>query len=178
MNRPDDPAALRALYEALVDRHAPNLWRLASRLTSDADEADDLVQETFYEAWRSIGSLREKPAARAWLIRILIHRAAHRLRTASRRVSPQATEEGQLLARPEAAPLTRLASKESLDDALARLAPPRRTAFLLVFQEGFSCREVSEMLDVPRGTVLSRLHRAREDLRGRLGPDAQAEAVV
>ncbi len=178
MNRPDDPTAQRSLYESLVARYAPNLWRLASRLTGDADEADDLVQETFYEAWRSIGSLRAQPAARAWLIRILIHRAAHRLRTASRRLAPKPTEEGQLRARAEAAPLERLASRESLEEALGRLAPARRTAFLLVFQEGFSCREVGEMLDVPRGTVLSRLHRAREDLRGRLGPDAQAEAVV
>ena len=61
-----------------------------------------------------------------------------------------------------------LARREDIQRALDALDPDRRTVFLLVFLEGFTCREAGEMLDIPLGTVLSRIHRARGELRGLL----------
>ena len=68
------------LYEDLIQAHAAGVWRMAYRLTGDHGDADDLCQEAYYEAWRSIRSLRDPQAGRAWLIRILVHRASRRMR--------------------------------------------------------------------------------------------------
>ena len=157
------------IYDALIDEHAERIWRMAFRLTGDHDDANDLVQETYYEAWKSIGSLREPKAARAWLIRILVHRAAHRLRRrrtrpSGQRLAEEPSDEG-LAGLPD---LELLARREDIQRALDGIDPERRTAFLLVFLEGFTCREVGEMLDIPLGTVLSRIHRARSELRRQL----------
>src|SRR5262245_15245808 len=72
-------------YEALVRSHAADLYRFAYRLTGARASAEDLVQETFSEAWRALASLRSAQAARAWLFAILRHRHAHLVRGASRR---------------------------------------------------------------------------------------------
>jgi len=139
---------------------------MAYRLTGDHGDADDLCQEAYYEAWRSIRSLRDPKAGRAWLIRILVHRASRRLRRM--RVQPieeravQADVDAALPSTPDVDLLSRQAD---IQDALDVLDPDRRTVFLLVFLEGFTCREVGEMLDIPLGTVLSRIHRARSRLR-------------
>ncbi len=178
MTPPQVPSATRARYERLVDAHAASLWRLAWRLTRDADDAEDLVQETYYEAWRSLGSLRQEGAARAWLVRILIHRGAHRLRRARRKPLRPGLDSERVAAPLQPTVLATMADREVLEQALAALEPDRRTVILLVFQEGFSCREVGEMLDIPRGTVLSRLHRARHDLRRDLGAHDLGEAAV
>ena len=155
------------LYEDLIQAHAAGVWRMAYRLTGDHGDADDLCQEAYYEAWRSIRSLRDPKAGRAWLIRILVHRASRRMR----RIRLQPNEERQVqedqdadlaAAAPEGELLDR---QEDIQDALDALDPDRRTVFLLVFLEGFTCREVGEMLDIPLGTVLSRIHRARSRLR-------------
>lgn len=159
----------RALYERLVDAHAASLWRMAYRLTGDHDDAEDLTQEAFYEAWRSIGSLREARAGRSWLFTILTHRASRRLRTA-RRTPPaeRPVDEGYDAAPRRRMDLTRLQDRETVQRALDAVDPARRQTFLLVIQGGFTCREAGEMLDVPLGTVLSRLHRARAELRREL----------
>ena len=154
------------LYEELIRAHAAGVWRMAYRLTGDHGDADDLCQEAYYEAWRSIRSLRDPKAGRAWLIRILVHRASRRLRRM--RVQPieeravQADVDAALPSTPDVDLLSRQAD---IQDALDVLDPDRRTVFLLVFLEGFTCREVGEMLDIPLGTVLSRIHRARSRLR-------------
>ncbi len=80
----------RALYETLVTRHAALLERVSRRLCRDGAAADDIVQDTYVEAWRSIDSLRDTANARPWLLAILRHRFARWARTAARTPSPSA----------------------------------------------------------------------------------------
>lgn len=80
----------RRLYEELVHSHGGAVYRFAYRLCGDPDLADDLVQETFCEAWRSIESLRDHGRGKAWLFQIIRYRNAHRIRDRSRRVQAKA----------------------------------------------------------------------------------------
>lgn len=158
----------RELYEDLVRSHARDVYRFAFRLTGSSHKAEDLVQETLYHAWRAMDSLRDHGRARAWLLQILRHRYHHWLRTKSRRV-PTINDSDQLLDLPEHAhanALTRLSNQELLQRALNELKIQYKEPFLLVFMQGMTCREAAESLDLPVGTVLSRIHRARIRLRG------------
>ena len=157
----------RAIYERWVEQHGEELFRFAQRLCGRREQAEDLVQETFYHAWRSMGSLREKSRGRAWLFRILRHRYSHLVRTASRR--PRAStplEDAPQQSNPQPfTPLEDLARSESLQYALDQLEEQLRTPLLMAYMEGLRCREIAEQLDLPLGTVLSRIHRARQKMR-------------
>lgn len=158
----------RALYESLVRRHGSDLYRFAYRLVGDATRAEDLVQETYFHAWRSIGSLRDPEAGRAWLMTILRRRWARGLRREAHapRVSRTGEADIDATASPLPGPdLDLFARRESVQAALDRLDVPLKEPFLLVFLEGLSCREAGERLSIPLGTVLSRIHRARASLR-------------
>ena len=76
----------RPLFEVLVRSYSADVYRFAYRLCGDRDAADDLIQETFCEAWRSIGSLRDPARGKAWLFQIARYRFAHTIRDKSRRV--------------------------------------------------------------------------------------------
>ena len=164
------PDARDALYRDLVREHGSRIWRMAYRLTGDRDDAEDLAQETYCEAWRCIGKLRAPEAGSRWLLAILRHRAAHRLRRARSRPSVERAldERVDAVGQDELA-LDALARKDDIQIALDGLDPERRETFLLVFLEGWTCRETAERLDIPLGTVLSRIHRTRLELRRRLG---------
>lgn len=155
----------RPLYESLIREHSGDLYRLAYRLCGQREAAQDLVQETFTEAWRFIHTLRDEERARAWLVRILRNRWWHWQRTASRRPVTEALPEALA-----AAPGPREA--DALQSALDRLDPLFREPFLLAFLEGFRGREIAAILGVPHGTVLSRIHRARQHLKVLLAEDA------
>lgn len=166
----------RSVYETLVRRHGGDLYRLAYRLVGDAVEAEELVQETYFQAWRSIDLLREPEAGRAWLGTILRRRWMRGLREEGRRPQ-QASGEADVDAAPSPLPgpdLGLLARRESVQAALGRLEPRFREPFLLVFLEGLSCREAAERLSIPLGTVLSRIHRARASLRVFLREEPEA----
>jgi len=156
-----------ARYAEWVDRWSTDLYRFAHRLCGRADLAEDLVQETFYHAWRSMHTLRETDRARAWLYQILRHRWSHYVRGESRR--PNATAPLDAVA--ERAddgphdPLEQMVRHETLQLALNELDERYRMPLLLVFLEGRTCKEAAAALDVPLGTVLSRIHRARKHLR-------------
>jgi RNA polymerase sigma-70 factor (ECF subfamily) len=147
-----------------------DLHRFAYRLTGNSDAAQDLVQETFLEAWRSIGNQSMPGRERAWLFSVLRHRWAHQRRDASRRI--QARENADLLhdqAAFHVPVLERLVHSERLQTALDSLDPRFKEAFLMVFMEGMTCKEAAAALGVPLGTVLSRIGRAREAMRRTLG---------
>jgi len=160
----------KKFYELLVRSHAVDLYRFAFRLCGERETAQDLVQETYSEAWRSLDSLREVEKARAWLFTILRYRNAHLVRANGRRVAKSAPLE---LAEnqpdnPGESMLEELADKDNLQRALDSLDTRFKEPFLMVFLEDLSCAEVASQLDVPLGTVLSRIHRARTMLRQRL----------
>lgn len=175
MNRDD---AQRMRYEQWVDQWATDLFRFAVRLCGRRDLADDLVQETFFHAWRSMDTLRDDSRARAWLFQILRHRWSHAVRTDTRRprttaplesVTHRADDDAE-------APLDRMSRREQVQTALAGLDERYRLPLLLVFVEGMTCREAADELNVPLGTVLSRIHRARKAMRTALA-DLDDETV-
>lgn len=176
-------AKRRQLYETWVRDYAQELYAFAYRLCGDAAQAEDLAQETFFEAWRSMRSLRDPQSARAWLFRILRHRYAHWLRDSGRRVRPTASLSGAgdaLAARREGVEET-LERQDSLQKALGCLDDRSKETFLMVFQQGMTCQEAADALETPLGTVLSRIHRARKALRKELqalgwSPGLQSDA--
>lgn len=170
----------RRTYQRWVEDHAQELYRFAYRTCGRADLAEDLVQETFYHAWRGQSTLKDQAKARAWLFQILRYRYAHWARTTARRPRTGPIDE-RLTETPEdqtRSPLDRLAESEALQRALDELDERFRTVFLLVFSQGLSCQEAADELGIPLGTVLSRIHRARKILRGTLAeydPDLQTD---
>ena len=152
-------------FERIVMPEAQRLLRFALRLTRDASSAEDLVQETLLKAWRSFHQFRDGTSARAWLYRILINAFYGDARKAPLAMVPLSD---QAYANP--ATIERLEINQALDS----LSLEHRTVLLLGVVEGFTCREVSEILLLPIGTVMSRLSRARKSLREKLAPLAAA----
>jgi RNA polymerase sigma-70 factor, ECF subfamily len=146
-------------FERIVLPHARSLLRFALRLTGDSFRAEDLVQETLLLAWRGFGQFEPGTNAHAWLFRILMNvfRQQERKGRSSFTTEPLA----------HAVEAPQPSSHESVEvmQAFERLGSDQRTVLLLAVVEGFRCREISEMLDVPIGTVMSRLSRAREVMR-------------
>lgn len=163
--------AKRVKYEGWVDQWSTDLYRFAYRLCGQRDTAEDLVQEAFYHAWRSMHTLREECRARAWLFQILRHRYAHHVRYDVRRpnLRTSADVSADLADEDRVDPLGAMERSESLAIALERLDERYREPLLMVFMEGLTCKEASEAMGVPLGTVLSRIHRARKSLREQLG---------
>jgi RNA polymerase sigma-70 factor (ECF subfamily) len=167
-----DPSRLH--YERLVHAHAAELYRFAYRLSGRTERAQDLVQETFLEAWRSISQQKNPETARAWLFSILRHRWAHLCRDAARRI--QALPSSDTFADHPAADAgvaDALAEEEALRNALDTLDPRFKEALLMVFMQGLSCKQAASTLGVPLGTVLSRISRAREALRAALSKSVE-----
>jgi RNA polymerase sigma-70 factor (ECF subfamily) len=142
---------------------AQRLLRFALHLTRDKPSAEDLVQETLLKAWRSFHQFQDGSSARAWLYRILVnafHAQARKVRSLPIPVEPKTP-----------AMIERLEINQALDS----LPVEHRTVLLLGVVEGFTCREISGILSVPIGTVMSRLSRARQALREKLMPLAAAQ---
>jgi RNA polymerase sigma-70 factor (ECF subfamily) len=161
------------MYEGWVRDHAGELYACALRLAGNRSLAEDLTQETFYEAWRSMSQLQEPQRARAWLFQILRHRYLHHVRDAGRRpqFSDPRSAEGHVPARaddpPDRAPPAseQVAEAEDLQTALNQLSADCRLVLVMVLLEGRTCQETADELQIPLGTVLSRLHRARSRLK-------------
>ena len=149
-------------FEQTVLPHSHSLFRFALRLTRNRSAAEDLLQETLMLAWRGFSQLKDHSNARAWVFGILIN--AFRTQNRKARSSPE------LLALTTATGNASSAGVECLDvsQALNRLAVDHRTVLLLAVVEGFTCREISGILSLPIGTVMSRLSRGREALRAAL----------
>jgi len=146
-------------FRQKVEAAIPALRRYARALTRDADIADDLVQDTLVRALRS-EHLFQGDEIRSWLYTILTNLNRNRLRSLARRpvLSPIEDNDAPDLAGPEA-------GGRDIERALATLVEEQRTALLLVVLEGLSYREVAEVQGVPIGTVMSRLARARVQIK-------------
>ena len=142
-----------------VEATIPALRRYARALTRDADIADDLVQDTLVRALRS-EHLFHGGEIRSWLYTILTNLNRNRLRSLARRPSMSSIEENDApdMAGPEG-------GGRDIQRALASLVEDQRNALLLVVLEGLSYREVAEVQGVPIGTVMSRLARARVQIK-------------
>jgi RNA polymerase sigma-70 factor (ECF subfamily) len=148
-------------FHELLDRHAQRLYRLAMSLVDNAADAEDVVQETFIGAYRGLQSFREQSSVKTWLTRILFTQAALMQRNRRRRANAVLDESvvGSM-ADPD--------SGIDVQAALRKLSPEYREILMLREFEQMSYAEIAEVLNVPQGTVESRLHRARGELREKL----------
>ena len=151
-----------ATFRQNVEATIPALRRYARALTRDSDIADDLVQDTLVRALRS-EHLFHGGDLRSWLYTILTNLNRNRLRSLARRPTLSSIEDNDApdLAGPEA-------GGRDIERALATLVEDQRNALLLVVLEGLSYREVAEVQSVPIGTVMSRLARARTQIKSYL----------
>jgi len=170
----------------------PGLYSAALRMTRNAADAEDLVQETYLKAYRSYASFQEGTNLRAWLYRILTNTYINTYRAAARR--PEVTdvedvEDLYLYKRMSGSggiQAGRSAEDEALDlftdenvkAALEELPEAFRMAVLLADVEGFSYKEISEITEVPIGTVMSRIHRGRRALQKALHEVATGRGLV
>lgn len=156
--------------QTLVHAHYQALYRYAYRLSGSGSDAEDLTQETFCQAQTKISQLREADKAKAWLFTILRNVYLRKVRSSklSKQVSLESVDE--LPDRPSE-PMPILDSVE-LQKALNQLPELFRTPIILYYFEEFSYREIAEQMEVPLGTVMSRLARAKAFLRERLADPA------
>ncbi|HSF14412.1 MAG TPA: sigma-70 family RNA polymerase sigma factor [Vicinamibacteria bacterium] len=190
---PGDEAALidRCLagdhdaFDEIVHRYQDMVFGLAYRLLGGYDEAVDVSQEVFLQIYRKLASFRRKASLRTWIYRIVINRAKNRRRWWKRREremtampidEAEASPHWELAAPVQAAssPHQALERKEAgqiLRRAIDRLPFDQKTILLLKEIEGLSYEEISMTLDLPLGTVKSRLARARSSLRQKLDPN-------
>jgi RNA polymerase sigma-70 factor (ECF subfamily) len=185
-----DDAELTARFERDVTPLLPNLYSSALRMTRNPTDAEDLVQETMLRAYRGFSGFTEGTNLKAWLYRILTNTFINIYRKKQRepqivqndddiedwylydRLAAQSTE-----ASAETEVLERMPD-EDVQAALEALPEGFRLAVLLVDVEGFSYKETAEMLDVPIGTVMSRLHRGRKALEKALWEKAKERGII
>ena len=162
--------------------YMPQLYSAALRMTRNAADAEDLVQETYLKAYRGFDRFEEGTNLRAWLYRILTNTFINMYRSKKRRPTETELDEGEdlylyrRLGGLEAARATRSAEDELMDfftesevkDAIESLPEQYRLVVLLCDVEGFSYKEIAEWLEIPIGTVMSRLHRGRKALQKQL----------
>lgn len=183
----DDQSLVRAAaqgraeaFDALVLRHQDRLYGILHRLVGDAEKAMDLAQETFLKAWRGLGGFHGESTFFTWLYRIarnvVTSAARHDAARPKVRVSLDDPERDEAVSGSGAAPggcgpEQRAISAEQrvlVLDAIGRLPPDFREIVILRDMEDRSYEEIAELLEVPVGTVRSRLHRARLELKERL----------
>lgn len=170
----------KAACAQCIERHAPQVYRLALRLLHNEADAEDVMQETFLNAFQAIDSFEGRSTIATWLFRIAYNAAMSRLR---RPTSNEASVEDTLDTAEEGAtlptqffdwcclPEQEFATSEvqrHLDQAMQQLSPTLRTVFILRELEGLSVQETAETLDISQDVVKTRLHRARLSLREQL----------
>ncbi|HTW93165.1 MAG TPA: sigma-70 family RNA polymerase sigma factor [Tepidisphaeraceae bacterium] len=153
-------------FHQLVDRHAQRLYRLAVSLVGNGADAEDVLQETFAGAYRGLSRFEGRSSVKTWLTRILMTQAA-RWRRDRRRRRVEAVDPAGLEISSEGGQAAS-GRKIDLQAALQLLTPEHRQVLVLREFEQLSYDQIAEVLDVPRGTVESRLHRARGELREKL----------
>jgi RNA polymerase sigma-70 factor, ECF subfamily len=153
---------------ALIDAHYESLYRYAYRLSGSAADAEDLTQDTFGKALTRLGQLRDPDRAKPWLFRILRNAYLHRVRDDKRARVVPLDSVGELPATPDDA--VPPVDPGQLQAALDALDETFRTPLILFYFEDFSYRDIADHLDLPIGTVMSRLARGKAYLRAKLFP--------
>ncbi len=168
--------ARREDFEAAALPHLNHIYRTASRLLGDAAKAEDVVQDVYLLAWKSFDRFEPGTNCRAWLFKILFHSVHHyRRKWLNIRMIRESEEvlEQSVAPPPVAAEIT----DEEMLAALAQVPQEFRAVVLLADVEEFSYRETAGILNVPIGTVMSRLSRGRRILRERLAGMARSYGI-
>lgn len=177
-------------HEAI--QFTPQLYSTALRMTRNASDAEDLVQETFLRAYRSFDRFEEGTNLRAWLFRIMTNTYINMYRKKQRQV--QETElndvedlflyrrlrwfDSGAIADSAENEMLAMFPEDAVRDAVEGLPEEYRVPVLLADVQGFSYKEIAEMLDIKIGTVMSRLHRGRTRLQKALYDHAKERGIV
>ena len=164
-----------AAFGRLAERYERPVFRTVYRMVRDTDEAREITQEAMVRAWENLARFRGDSPFAGWLSRIAIYLALNRLRERKKFVRPEDARQHDLVMEQASAdgltPLHQLLHKEALaalEQALSELTPEFRIPLMLRLHEEYSYEEIASALDLPIGTVMSRLFRARERLARRV----------
>jgi RNA polymerase sigma-70 factor (ECF subfamily) len=173
-------------------QYAPQLFATALRMTRNRSDAEDLVQETFLKGWRAFDSYQQGTNLRAWLFRIMTNTFINKYNSQQRR--PQETELDEVeelflfrrmgafdqskMSQSAEDQMLELFTDDEVKNAIELLPETFRIPVLLSDVEGFSYKEIAEMLEVPIGTVMSRLHRGRKAMQKMLYEYAKERGLV
>ncbi|MEX0994337.1 MAG: sigma-70 family RNA polymerase sigma factor [Balneolaceae bacterium] len=175
-------------FDEEIIPHLDALYNFALRLTTDPNDAEDLVQDTIVKAYRFFDSYEKGTNAKAWLFRILKNSYINNYRKKSKK--PQQVDYDEVSTfyetiraeRTDTSDLEDKMFRELIDDdisnALEEIPEDFRTVVLLCDVEDFTYEEIANMLDVPIGTIRSRLHRGRNLLKAQLMDYAQKRGFV
>jgi RNA polymerase sigma-70 factor (ECF subfamily) len=174
----------RTAFEEIYHRNANRVYGLCLRLTADVTEAEILAQDTFVKAWFALPGFAGRGSLAAWLGRMASNLWKDRFRARSRRrkLVEDLKAEGPAGETPplggpgaedRSGAVARLLTAMDLDRCIARLPEGARTVYVFHDVEGFTHREIAEMLDVATGTVKAQLHRARKLIRTMLDKDRE-----
>lgn len=167
----DDMTNKQRKYDLLIDAHSQDLYRYALWLCKNKEMAEDVLQETYLRAWKSLDSLREIKAAKGWLFTIF--RREHARQFERKQLPYQDVEYMDVIAD----------QKIGYDDsteafalriALKKLPQDYREPLEMQVLGGFSCQEIADMLDLSPNAVMTRLFRARKKMRELLGLDERS----
>ncbi len=162
-------------FEVLAREAGGPLVAVAFRILRDVPAAEDAVQQTLVTAWRELPALRDPGRFEAWLYRILVRACAAearrfgRWRTDVRDVSPAAPA--------DTSEFRRVADRDELERGFRRLTPDQRAVIVLRYWRDLPQEEIAETLDIPLGTVKSRLHHATAALRAALEAEARPTLI-
>lgn len=154
-----------------------DLYRAAARLLGDRAEAEDVVQEVFLTAWKSFHRFQPGTNCRAWLFKILIFSIYHHRRRSLRFPLLSDREESLVHGLRYAPPAPEQLTDGEILAALGRVPPDFRAVILLADVEEFSYKEAATILNIPIGTVMSRLSRGRRLLREQLADVARSYGI-
>lgn len=162
----------RAAFDQLVRRLGADLYRFAYWLSRDDAIAQDLVQESFLRAWRSLADLRDDKAAKAWLMTIVRREHA---RMFERKVPPLDDIAEVVIEDRDTPSAFEMSEIQEMRDAIARIEDKYREPLLLQLVGGFSCDEIADQLGISAAAVMTQLFRARAKLKALLRGDSQGK---
>jgi RNA polymerase sigma-70 factor (ECF subfamily) len=179
-------------FTADAMQYAPQLFSTALRMTRNRSDAEDLVQETYIKGWRSFHTFQEGTNLRAWMFRIMTNTYINKYNAQKRKgteVELDDVEELFLYKRLGSVDQSQLSSSaedqmlelftdDEVKNALEELPEDFRIPVLLSDVDGFSYKEISEMLEIPIGTVMSRLHRGRKAMQKMLYEYARERGLI
>lgn len=155
----------QAAFHELVDRFSQQLYRVAYSMVGNAADAEDVVQETFAGAFAGISKFRGEASLKTWLMQILVRQSARVQRSRGRRLTIGIEKAEQASHDPTPA----VDSRIDVIEMLQKLSPEHREVIVLRELQGMGYEEMADTLKIPRGTVESRLHRARQELKAKFG---------
>ena len=173
-------------------QHAQQLFSTAMRMTRNRSDAEDLVQETFIKAWRSFATYQQGTNLRAWLFRIMTNTYINKYNAQQRKPTETelddveelflykrlgAVDQSQLSQSAEDQMLS-LFTDDEVKKSLEELPEQFRIPVLMSDVEGFSYKEIAEILEIPLGTVMSRLHRGRKAMQKMLYEYAKKRGLI